>query len=186
VSLVPLVGDFVKEFGFIEYPGPEQFKAGKGIKFANGVFSAFGEETNVALEMFDDGLVADSRHSTDLCDLFIEKVLGWIGGRLGVNHRNIPIREKTYRSELVVGVKFSIADAVEPVQKVSQALSQYFDGPQELTGLYFGSQQNHQVFTFERRVGGRFDQNQFYSAATIQTAAHIKALNSLEAILAGE
>ena len=76
-----------------------------------------GEETKVTLEIFDDGFVANSRHSTGLCDLFLGEVLGWIGKRFDVNYRSIQIRERMYRSELVVAMDHSLADVCTTVDE---------------------------------------------------------------------
>jgi hypothetical protein len=78
-----LLTKIVERYRFRKYPALDSVPGGDSVRFELGQFSDIGQTFEVALEIYADGISADSRHSTDVSDLFILDVIKWICGEVG-------------------------------------------------------------------------------------------------------
>ena len=144
----------------------------------------------VSAAIHNDGIVVDTRSSTQDADLFLEDALTHAHKEFGLaNYAELPIK-KLYVSEVYIKL-----DAPFEFDKkwtlfaeaLSSAVSGKKFGPLKPTALNFGSDPNHServaTFRFEREINAPFEENRFYSLATTQTVTHLHLLEMLEKLL---
>jgi hypothetical protein len=156
-------------------------------KWSGGTLTLEDQSFEIAVEFHNDGIVADSRHSTDLCDLFIYDMLNWIASDMQVGNRP-RIKRKLYRSEILLYAQRGLAGLCETLDGLAMALSDLMGFPQELSAIVLGGSGtgNHARFTFESRIDEEFENNLFYSADALQSSAHMKMLTKMEKMIEPE
>lgn len=174
----------IERYGFRRYPKPEEFlEAGKSRKFEDGSFMYEGRKFSVSVELWGDGLIADTQHSTDASDAFLADLIQWMGVYLGVKYPSSMTRKRAYRSELIVYSSRQLAGLCASLNALSDAIHELAGEPVEAAGLIYSSEQKRAFFTFDRRVGEEFEANKFYTAAMTKTAVHIQILQRLGEVL---
>jgi hypothetical protein len=78
--ILPGILACAKRYGFVKVPDPQVFlTAPMKAMFEGGSFTGGdGVPITVSLTVHDDGLVADTRSSTEDSELFLNDVLGWL------------------------------------------------------------------------------------------------------------
>jgi hypothetical protein len=185
---VPLL---MKLYKFKKFPSQvELLDVSKGIKFEDGEFkNSEGEAILVSLTVYGDGLVVDTRSSTQDSDNFLIEMSTQLS-----EHFNLPrikelIRRKDYLSQLVVTTDI-LLDLINPkLKEISEYLSNNLSGLFETGGFSFYSdpatKQNPTQFTFERVLNVPFVEKKYYSSANLQTEKHLALLEKFENILLG-
>lgn len=159
-----------------------------GAEFLGGSF----RDLIVGLTVYDDGLVAETRASTNDTDAFLEDLLQWLVIEFGFVYKPEMLRGKRYVSQLLVTTDYSIA-ALNP-QLVGFAakltsLTSTDSNPvvYEPGGISFHSDPGNKIapsaFVFERRAATPFRENKYFSQAPLQTQVHLDMLSELEKIL---
>ena len=186
INIYPgLLTKLVDRYKFKTFPMPDDLLSFKDRRFSAGQF-LFGETSvEVGLEWWQDGLVGDTKHSTRVADAFLEDFLQWLGGELQVQFPADLVKNKGYRSELVVYASKSLRGFCAKLDSFSDELSEVWSDRQELSNIVFGSEAKTAAFTFERRVKTEYAQNKFFSTALTDTARHLTLLQRFEEILAG-
>jgi hypothetical protein len=187
VNVLPTLStEFAERYRFKNLPTPEEM-AKNTYKWSGGTFTLEGQLFEIAVEFHNDGIVADSRHSTDLCDLFIYDMLNWIASEMQVANRP-RIKKKMYRSEILVYAQRGLAGLCGALDGLAATLSNLLGFPQELSAIVLGGSGtgNHARFTFERRIDENFENNLFYSSAGLQSSTHMKMLTEMEKIIEPE
>src|SRR5580704_16954500 len=70
-----LVGGIVEKFGFLKFPvNPEDFDEKKGVEFIGG---KWGDVTIEKLVIYQNGLLVDTRVSTDESERILDEGLNW-------------------------------------------------------------------------------------------------------------
>lgn len=193
-SQVPAI---VEKYKFRQAPSKyEEFDTTKGVKFLGGTFLKNGhEEKLVELTLFSDGILADTRSSTDDSDAFLEELLTWQAKEYGVIPYQEVLRSKLYLSELWVrserplGLINSRLEAFS--NHLTSLISGYYHVPikYETSGITFSTEPGVSnppaPFKFERALDVPFKENRYYSVAPLPTAAHLELLEELESIFAG-
>lgn len=187
VNVLPTLGaTFSERYNFKKVPTPEEMS--KNVyKWSGGTFTLEDQSFEIAVEFHNDGIVADSRHSTDLCDLFIFDMLNWVASEMQVGNRP-RIKRKMYRSEILLYAQRGLTGLCETVDRLAKALSDVMGFSQELSAIVLGGSGtgNHARFTFERRIDEEFENNLFYSAAALQSSDHMRMLTEMEKIIEPE
>jgi hypothetical protein len=181
-----LLAGLVERYAFRKHPSLDSTTVGDSIRFEFGQFSQDNKAYEVSLEIYADGIAADSRHSTDVSDLFILDVIKWICNEVGSVPNSSFTKNRVYRSEIVVAAQKGLLGLCERVDKISALISGLFGGDIEPTGLHFGKSDKLAMFTFERRLNEPFSTPRFFSAALTETGTHIKILDSIGKILLEE
>jgi hypothetical protein len=187
VNVFPMLDTkFAERYSFKKLPTTEEM-AKNSYKWSGGTFKLGDQSFDIAVELHNDGIVADSRHSTDLCDLFIYDVLNWIATELQIGNRP-RIKRKIYRSEILLYANRGLAGLCGTLDGLAAALSNLLGFPQELSAIVLGGSGtgNHSRFTFERRIDEEFENNLFYSAAGLQSSIHMAMLTEMEKIIEPE
>jgi hypothetical protein len=159
------------------------------LKFENGTFmNAAGIPIAVNLSVFDDGLIAETRSSTEESDNFLDDVLAWVSQEFGLPHHSELEVDRIYASELMVRLDLSNslfgARFAPYAAKLREGISNNPQLPMELIAMHFGPDprltKKVASFKVERAANVPFEKNEYYSAAPIPTAEHIELLEAME------
>jgi len=173
----------------LDYPFPPP--AGEGLKFENGAFKGqSGTILIVSMTLHDDGIVLETRSSTDDGDAFLEDLLIWGSNEYGLpSYRELQIK-KIYASELNVSfLKTPVIfnSKLDPfLKEASSIIGDEKKGKTDFLGFQLatdpGLSDKPPMFRFEREINIPFKENRYYSFAPTTTAAHLKLLEKLEEV----
>lgn len=159
----------------------------KALYFGGGEFQV-REEIFIAVELriYNDGLVADTRSSTEDTDLFLTDVLETAAKEFSLPYKTDVIRKKLYLSELAVRTDKSLAVLNPKLAEFAEELSAITRSPVEFSGIGFWSESEpaKSAFRFERKWASEFAENRYYSRAPLSTVKHHAMLDRLEALIA--
>jgi hypothetical protein len=183
------IPSLVNLYKFKKFPSQaELLDLNKGVKFEDGEFkNSEGEAILVTLTLYSDGLVVDTRSSTQDSDNFLIEISTQLSEAFNLPRIEQVIRKKDYLSQLVVTTDISL-DLINPkLKELSKYLSDNLSGLFEIGGISFysdpASRPNPRQFTFERVLNVPFVEKKYYSSATLQTEKHLEWLEKLENIL---
>lgn len=165
----------------------------KALTFERGRFQV-REEIYIAvdLQIFDDGLVANSRSSTHETDVFLEDLLALAAKEFSLTYNPAMIRAKMHVSELTVHLDSVLFDLnpqlVDFANTISSMCGLPNTPPFEMFGISFStdlavSHFKPSRFTLERKVGSPFSEKRYHSRAPVHTDQHEQLLKGLEHIL---
>ena len=171
----------------LDFPTPPP--SNEGYKYESGVFnSKSGRVMIVHMTIHGDGVVVETRSSTEDGDSFLEDVTSWVSKEYGLpSHTDLPIR-RIYASELNVSYSKPptiFNPKIAPlINEISSAIGDERKGKADFLSLQLSTDQTRStqpaIFKFEREINVAFEENRFYSFAPIQTDPHIKLLEKLE------
>lgn len=195
LNLLSFIRPIIEKYKFVEVPiKPEELDLGKGVKFAGGSFQKDSQhDLSIDLTLFNDGLVADTRSSTNDSDAFLDELLTWAATDFGLVHYQEVLRSKVYLSELWVQTDKSLNSINPKLESFARRLTSLIVGHEyhpiafETYGIWFWTDQTitnpPPPFKLERPEGIPFAENRYYSVAPLQTEAHLEVLEELESIL---
>jgi hypothetical protein len=193
LRILPQLTDaLVENYDFDDTPDPQPGQ--NGIKLKEGMFDKEGQVYRVGLEIYDDGFVAESAHSTDLTEAFMLHALEWAKVNFPIRFEPHFVWRKMYYSEIVVRFSSPLAAACSALAEFSQVLSQSPAAPGTdgymLTALTFSARTppagaNPKTVVIERRVNSGPDANMFYCKAPVKTDEFIKLLENFDDLLSG-
>lgn len=188
--IIPLLLDLYK---FKKYPSEKEVHdETAGVKFENGEFiSTDGMPIVINLIVFTDGLMAETRSSTQDSDAFLTEILTRLSEDYNLPHYEQIIRRKNYISQLYVETNKSMESLNPKLREISKYLSNNVVGFGEATfevgGISFWPDQRNAIkpinVSFERVLNVPFSENKYFSAAPLQTEIHLELLDKLENIL---
>jgi hypothetical protein len=192
VFLRPAVEALKSRYNFLKGPLDKPVNApNEDDKFEDGSFSGKnGTVLITTVTLHNDGIVVDTRSSTDDGDAFLEDALTWISKEYGLpSHTEMPIK-KIYASELnvVFNKTPKILDAnLSPfLREASSIVGDERTGKLDFTVFHLGTDpalsERQLIFKFEREISTSFEQNRYYSYAPIKTEAHLRLLEKLEEV----
>ena len=141
-----------------------------GFLFKNGKFQIDEDSIHVNFSIYTDGLVAETRSSTERGDLLLEEILRSTASRYGLMLRPDMVRKKQYVSELTIRLEHSPGDLNEKISRFSELLSRLFTRHSlpafEFTGMVFApdtsaSSYKPPGFMVERKQGAPFADNRY-------------------------
>jgi hypothetical protein len=170
---------------------PTDLDESKALAFTGGEFQLRDEFfIEVELRIYNDGIVGDTRSSTEDTDKFLQDVLDTFSKEFALPHRPETIRKKLYHSELIVKTDKSLAFLNPRLSQFTAklaALTGVRNSATEPSGIKFWALDtgNPQMteFVFERQLGTVFEERRYWSKAAIPTTQHLEMLNLLESIL---
>lgn len=191
--LYPAIEAMKARYSFLKTPldGPLPPPPNDAYKFEHGAFDGGnGLVEIVGVIIHGDGIVIDTRSSTDDGDSFFQDVIAWGHKEYGLPaYSDLPFR-KIYASEL--NVTFSNAPAIfNPklapfLDEVRSSISDESTGPTDFLSFQLGTDQTRSnrpmTFRFDREAGTRIDENRYWSYAPTKTSVHIKLLKKLEKV----
>jgi hypothetical protein len=177
-------------YGFLEAPTKLA-----DYNFETGITYLVGRLDGQIIKRFQIyrlGLLCEVEASTDVCDAFLDDIIGWLERDFGQLAREKPLTRgyqsnlETY-SEINLGAAFAEFDAVG--RTLHETLKLYSpESPQfEVSSIRMQTAPLTMVpsaFIFERRADKLFSDNLYFSSAPLTTSDHVKILDQLESILA--
>jgi hypothetical protein len=166
-------------------------QASGGLEFLGGSFDYQDQKIILtALKIFSDGIIAETKHTTDASDAVIDDALNLAVQGYGWMFNPSMIKRKAYYSELVVDGGFDISSVSNKLERISGMLSdQTPKNPFRVAGLRFGVDAtidggaNIPQFVIERRAGISFASDRYFSQAPMTTDKHLQFLTEVEKIL---
>lgn len=170
----------------------------KGLVFSNGRFQRGTEEDGsekyiwVDLTIFNDGLVATTRSSTNDTDDFLSEVLILAAGEFHLVYHSEMIRKRLYLSELNIKLDNSLKLLNPSLEQFAARISSLqANSPPiayEVSSIGFWpdpaiQQWRPSPFRLERKVDTAWSENRYFSAAPLHTEDHIKLLEDFEQLL---
>jgi len=149
-----------------------------------------------ALQIYNDGIIVESKADTNLIDNFIDDFAAWCASEFDIVSSAISRNQKFYESTLIVQSDVALETAFAPKSSVSATIDKFFsqshiEGVYKNTGFILnhdtsekGPGTTSRSHIIERRIHTSFEQNVYYSISPLRTSEHIKFLSSLEKILA--
>jgi hypothetical protein len=195
-----LVKDLGKEFSFASLPDVQEILLAQTKGTPKGAEFQLGKVTRPdgtiavidKLTVFNDGLVVDSRISTDDSDLLLDSIEQWAKKNVsGIKNTG----KSFYLSQLEVKLGISkYAKAFDHLsEQVVSLLKEYGSvgiTPYEFSSLYLAMEQSRLLssqpspFSIERRSNISFEENVFFAQAPLKTHDHLRLLVDLEKTLA--
>jgi len=193
VGLVPLCERLRERYAFLQAPKAlEDFNIASenGIRFASGRYETIAIEK---LALFVNGIVVETRSSTDDCDALAADFLQWVQAQ--VNSGPPRLGRKLYFSQLVFYGNHLFGRFSEDLTDLSQWASERIGETMETTLPYSLS---HIQFDFDqltykinpgsiivaRRDNAGFSEDKYFSSAPLRTADHVEFLKRFEVVLA--
>ncbi|MGB8992959.1 MAG: hypothetical protein WCD80_12965 [Desulfobaccales bacterium] len=192
INLYPIITPLlVSSYKFKNYP-TSIIDETKEVKFENGEFiNDKNVPISVNLSIFSDGLVVDTRSSTNDSDAFLIDILTRLSEEFNLPHYSEVIKRKAYISQLHVYTDKALHLINPKLQKINSYLSENIIGFDNVTfevgGIHFWPDQTKAIkpisFIFERVLNTPFSENRYYTAAPLQTNQHLELIDKLENIL---
>lgn len=162
-----------------------------GAQFQSGEFvRPNGTKISVNMTIHTDGVVVETRSSTEDSDLFMEDALNWVHHEFGVPAiGELPIK-RLYSSELYVHFEkmpvFYNEKLISLLGTISGLIGDEKTGPFDFLALNIGTDpaksERPKLFRFEREINTAFNENRFYTFVQAKTESHLKLLQALEGL----
>jgi hypothetical protein len=187
-SPIPLVRALQDRYGFVQVPNRiEDFNFSSGVNFLRGFFQGVIIEK---FQVYDKGVVCETKADTDFSDLFLDDLLGW-----AISQFKLPVRQgstKVYFSQIEVQATADLGKAISTFSSIGDAivksLNSYGQKPQsfQLSGIKLHTDISSAPppappeFVFERRSGQPYQSLKYFSTAPLKTKDHLAILERLE------
>lgn len=161
----------------------------KALYYSGGQYRIQKESIDVELRIYGDGVVGDTRSSTEDTDLFLSDMLASAAKEFSLPYKAEIVRKKLYVSEITVRTGKSLATLNPKLATFATKLALVIGGQPapELASIGFWPDilpnPSASVFRFERKFGAEFSDNRYYTRAPLQTSKHIELLEALETAL---
>lgn len=188
-SLYPVIPLLINSYKFKTFPSQTDIpNFNEGIKFEEGEFrNEEGDIIGMNFTVYGDGLLAESRSSTEDTDDFLEDVMMEVSEESGLPDYEEIIKRKSYLSQLYVTTDKSLELINPKLKELSQYLSANLSHPFETGGIHIWADQMTTIkpapFIFERAINVPFSEKRYFSSAPLPTDQHLELLNKLEKIL---
>jgi len=163
----------------------------KALAFLGGTFQVREEIfIDVDLRIYNDGVIADTKSSTDDSDAILADVLKSAAMEFKLNYHPDALKRILYVSEINVTTPHSL-ERLNPklnavAAKISSALSELGVQPFELASIAFWPDQVTSSpvahFRLERKLHVPYSHNRYYSIAPLATPKHLEVLSDIEKI----
>ena len=165
----------------------------KGLKFDRGRFQVKEEiYITVDLEIYNDGIVANSRSSTHDTEKFVEDVLHLATKEFSLPVRPDMIRMKMHASELTIRLDSVLFNLNPKLLDIANTITASCGIPGipmfEVADLGFTTDMaiSHfkpAPFLLQRKIGAPFSEKRYYSKAPLHTDKHEEILREIEHVL---
>ncbi len=193
LDMIPVYASLQTRYKFRTFPSrPEEFQpATGGVVFTKGSFTLNDDQVVeiVRFEIFSDGLMVDTRASTEVSEDILKDILSYASRTHRLTFDQTMVQRKAYVSEVVATTKVNLGALNPKLQQFSTLLSEAcgqkldFQLDQIRFGTDVAQSQFSLKFRFERREGIHFNETRYYSLAPTTTEKHKQLLDALEAIL---
>ncbi len=161
----------------------------KALYYSGGHFKTGRESIDVELRIYNDGVVGDTRSSTEDTDLFLLDVLASAAKEFSLPYKHEIVRKKLYVSEMTVRTAKALSTLTPTLAEFARKLGLATGSAAvpELASIGFWPDilpnPSASVFRFERKFGAEFSDHRYYTRAPLQTSKHLELLQALEGAL---
>jgi hypothetical protein len=189
-----LFSAFEDRYGFLQGPRTvPEYDPAKGIHFLHGFF-----EDRVVIDkvsIFNDGMVCETKGTTDDADAFIDDAIEWGRQTAGLDPDRSAELGRAYLSRLEVHADVALADTFKQFSNFGHSIAETVrsygqntnDFEVSLIGLHNDLTKmpapKPLAFTFDRRDGEAYDAGVYFAVAPMRTADHLAHLDALEKLL---
>jgi hypothetical protein len=179
----------VERYSFAKHPTKIDELMEDRVSFGHGVF----EKNRIdQLDIYPDGVLIQSKCSTDVLDAFLNDVIMWSESALGLKRIETARINRSYESQLFVRSESSILTWLSGLSKISALIGQYLKESTNMVAEFeaFGfsiATDTTRIpslrpinFRIERKIDIPFERNIFISSAPLTTANHQHVLQALE------
>jgi hypothetical protein len=185
IAVGPLYKALGERYQFLKQPTASDFQeVGKGLRYAGGTFGS-DPALEVGLQVFSDGLVADTQSSTRSAEAFLVDLVSWANRDFGLAHYDdLPI-VKQYHSRLTFFAESDLLGVCDRFQAWAGLLQEFepagSSDRQWMSSIAYRPNADAPAsFMIERRDNIAFAQNKFFSYAAMHTERHIELLERFE------
>jgi hypothetical protein len=191
MSLKAVIEEIGKRYRFAKAPANElDLDEQRSLAFKAGTFTGARKVSIiVGLNIYNDGLAADTVSSTDESTEFLLDLAKWLNDTYGLavpkERRVIYLSQIDFQSEVSL---INLNRRLEAFAENLQNLAKSADKPYEVGSIQFwtediGKPGSASPVKIERKVSAPFSANHYFSQAPLPTKAHMELLNEFEAIL---
>ena len=189
--LRPVVEAVKAKYSFLKSPldAPIPPPTNAGYRYENGAFEGKnGVVEIISMVRHDDGIVIDTRSSTDDADSFLEDLISWASKEYGLpSISELPIR-RIYASELNVlfarTPMFFNPKLAPFLEQVSSSIGEDSKIKAGFLGLSLGTDERTasgvRSFKLEREANTLIEENRYWSFSPTTTEVHLDLLGKLE------
>ena len=191
VFVPDFVRGFQETFRFVDVPLKlEDFDtANKGATFRHGFFK--GAVIDL-FQIYDNGVLAEGKVSTDICDDFLDAVLAWAAEKFALAYADEASQRRAYVSELETVSDKELMKTLSKLKAIGELLGEKVTSygrkcpPFHPSGIHLAPNFNEEGvnaagrFLLERRGGIPFERNVYFSTAPLSTRDHMSVLERLE------
>ena len=183
------VSAIAEKLNFQKFPvKPEEFDETKGVEFHEGHWNGM----NVSkLVIYNNGLLVDTKASTDDSERILIEALSWAREELGIAFSPQLIYRKRYLSDVIFQTEAPILDGFSPIENlkrnltnhVAEVMAQKFEYSSIRLDVDFERFQRQAAiapFTIQRRNDSLFGDNRYFSEAPLPTEVHWQVLEQYE------
>lgn len=186
-AMHPLFFTLIERYRFIKHPKLSEIDWQKGVKFEDGTYkTSQGVEITVALTVYMDGVIADTRSSTRDSDEFLHEALSFLSEEYNYPDYQTVLRKKLYSSEVFVNIGQSLTSVNQDLQQFANRVSSLVSNEASpfRIGITFFSDPSYPgtqlSFKLEPAAGSPFSENRYYSHAPLKTDEHLLLLEEFE------
>lgn len=188
-----VLDEIIRRYSFVrKINNDDSTKTDDDIFLEKGRFTnKNNEDLEISLSLHNDGMVADTRSSTDDSDEFLDEILCWLHTEYELIDYKKLITNKIYISQVYVQSNYSLS-TINPklsdfLKKVSSSIEGHEPTSLEVTGLTCspdpGGLSKAAPFRVERAINTPFKDNRYYSAGPFKTNTHLSLLEEFEDII---
>jgi hypothetical protein len=191
-STLEIFSDIARRYSFSKAPQSiAEIDYEKGVELAIG---KLGQINIDRLAMFSNGIIVDTRSSTDDCEKILADLLAWAKQALGAK---IEPSRKNFVSQILFRSRLQLTLLNPVLAPIAERLSSFVSGElkqpikYEPTAILFGADPtltklSPVQFTLDRRAETPFFENIYFSNAPLRTAGHIELVSQFEKALIPE
>ena len=148
VNILPLMTRLAERYSFPNPPNVQQLPAGSNsIRFDNGSFyydygsgQGNGRDYYIGVEIYVDGISADTRADTQVSDAFLADLVSWIAKEMGAQLPPTVGKKRVYRSEIIFYADGPLSGISPLFDGVAETLGKDLGLAAEMTAISFGSE----------------------------------------------
>jgi hypothetical protein len=193
MSLKGVIEGIAKRYQFAKAPKNElDFDDQRSLPFKSGTFVGQRKvPLLVGLNIYFDGLVADTMASTDESTEFLNDLAKWLSDTYGLT---VP---KERRVNYLSQIDFRMEPPLTNLDPRLNSLAKVVEGRLNTKNSYevasiqfwgedYGKPGTLAAIKIERKISAPFSANHYFSQAPLPTKEHIAMLNEFEALLRGK
>lgn len=191
ISLRGVFEEIGKRYRFAKAPANEiDFDEQRSLAFKAGTFTGARKiPVIVGLNVYNDGLVADTVSSTDETTEFLTDLASWLSDTYGLivpKERKVNyLSQIDFRSEVsLTNLNRQLGTFAENLQNLRRSADNNYEvGSIQFWTEDIGKPGSAAPVKIERKITAPFSANHYFSQAPLPTTDHIRLLTEFEAIL---